>query len=107
MFVYYDVIIFRDASQTSSSERSFWFEMSPLTDHLKKMIDASPNLKFYNLSILEYEVILYLATLVRTLLLRWKFRFSHNLDFLSFRFNCQARGNAMKPPQISQSIIGK
>nr|CAB3245500.1 FCH domain only protein 2 [Phallusia mammillata] len=49
-------LLFLDNSQSESSQQSFWFNMSALTSHVKKMADSNPNSPYYNIQILTYQM---------------------------------------------------
>uniref|UniRef100_H2YU56 MHD domain-containing protein n=1 Tax=Ciona savignyi TaxID=51511 RepID=H2YU56_CIOSA len=49
-------LIMADSSQTEVDSRSFFFNMSALVSHVKKMTDSNPNSPYYNIPVMSYQV---------------------------------------------------
>nr|XP_018668431.1 F-BAR domain only protein 2 isoform X2 [Ciona intestinalis] len=49
-------LIFADGSELSAESRSFFFNMSALVNHVKKMTEANPNSPYYNIQVMSYQL---------------------------------------------------
>uniref|UniRef100_H2YU53 MHD domain-containing protein n=1 Tax=Ciona savignyi TaxID=51511 RepID=H2YU53_CIOSA len=49
-------LIMADSSQTEVDSRSFFFNMSALVSHVKKMTDSNPNSPYYNIPVMSYQL---------------------------------------------------